>query len=484
MKNRITSRAGRFVRGLAFIALACVAVACARNEGAKLRATTELDDYIAKPDPSYAWQLVNTLPGKGYTTYVLRLQSQTWRSEPEVNQPLWWHWLTIVKPDEVKSNKALLFIGGGSNKNPDEIPSRAQTMFSAPAVATKSIVCELSQTPNQPLIFNNDGQRRSEDDLIAYTWDKVMTTGDATWSARMPMVKGAIKAMDATQEFLKSPEGGGLAIDQFVVAGGSKRGWTTWLVGATDKRVAAIIPFVIDVLNVGKSMKHHHAAYGFWAPAVGDYVNHKITERTDTPEDKFLMSFEDPYSYRHRLTMPKYVVNAAGDQFFLPDSSQFYFDDLVGEKYLRYVPNTDHGLGGSDAPQSLQAFYNSILQGTPRPKFSWTKAEDGTLTVKCETQPKEVKLWQATNPEARDFRLETIGRAYTSTDLKPQADGTYVGKVDAPAKGFTAFFIEMTFDSGIAAPFKFTTEVSVLPDVLPFKDKPLAGSTTEAGEKK
>ena len=61
------------------------------------------------------------------------------------------------------------------------------------------------------------------------------------------------------------------------------------------------------------------------------------------------MRIEDPYFYRDRLTMPKYVVNAGGDQYFPPDSSKFYFDDLVGPKYLRYVPNADHSLRGSDA---------------------------------------------------------------------------------------------------------------------------------------
>ena len=40
--------------------------------------------------------------------------------------------------------------------------------------------------------------------------------------------------------------------------------------------------------------------------------------------------------------MPKLVLNSAGDQFFLPDSSQFYFDALPGPKKLRYTLNTDH----------------------------------------------------------------------------------------------------------------------------------------------
>jgi PhoPQ-activated pathogenicity-related protein len=257
------------------------------------------------------------------------------------------------------------------------------------------------------------------------------------------------------------------------VAGGTKRGWTTWLTGAVDKRVTAIVPIVIDVLNVEASMKHHFAAYGFWAPAVGDYVNHKITERTGSRENKALMKIVDPYSYRDRLTMPKFILNGSGDQFFLPDSSQFYYDDLVGEKYLRYVPNADHSLGGSDAVDSVVAFYHSILTDSPRPEYSWTKRNDGSLIVKTKTEPTAVKLWQATNPEARDFRVESIGKVYTSTDLEPLSEGIYVGRVEGPEKGWTAFFIELTYDSKGPKPFKFTTEVSVVPDVLPFADKPL-----------
>jgi len=40
--------------------------------------------------------------------------------------------------------------------------------------------------------------------------------------------------------------------------------------------------------------------------------------------------------------------------------------------------------------------------------------------------------------------------------------------VNPPASGYTAFFVEMVFPSGGKYPFKFTTEVSVVPDVLPF----------------
>jgi PhoPQ-activated pathogenicity-related protein len=84
-------------------------------------------------------------------------------------------------------------------------------------------------------------------------------------------------------------------------------------------------------------------------------------------------------------------------------------------------------------------------------------------------KPLRATLWQATNPDARDFRVDTIGKAYTSRPLEEQPDGVYVVKVSLPAKGFTAFFVELEFASGGKLPFKFTTEVSVVPDVLPFK---------------
>jgi PhoPQ-activated pathogenicity-related protein len=258
-------------------------------------------------------------------------------------------------------------------------------------------------------------------------------------------------------------------VKDFVIAGGSKRGWTTWLTGAVDKRVVAVVPIVIDVVNVRACSLNHFCAYGFWAPAIGDYTRHKIFERSDTKEYEALMRIEDPYFYRDRLTMPKFVVNAAGDQYFPPDSSKFYFGELVGPKYLRYVPNADHSLRGSDAQESILAFYQAILAKKALPKFSWEMAADGSIRVKTEDKPSEVNLWQATNPKARDFRLEAIGAAYKKSRLEPGEGGVYVAKVAKPESGWTAFFVELVFDSGGKVPFKFTTQVSIVPDVLPHK---------------
>jgi PhoPQ-activated pathogenicity-related protein len=426
---------------------------------------TPLDDYIAKPDPTYSWKLVNTIKGDGYTSYVLDLKSQSWRMPPEVNRSVWQHWVVITKPDVVKHQTAFLKIGGGANDG--KMPDKADPTSVFYAKSTNSIVADLHMVPNQPLIFNGDGHPRKEDDLIAYCQIKFMDTGDPTWLPRLPMVKSAVKAMDAVTEFMASDDGGKLPVKKFVVAGGSKRGWTTWLTGVADPRVVAIIPIVIDVVNVKACKDNHYGAYGNWAEAVGDYTHHHVHERMDTPQYADLLKIVDPYSYRDRLTMPKFVVNSTGDQYFPPDSSKFYFHDLKGVKYLRYVPNTKHNLKDSDAAESILAFYRAILNNASLPRYSWTVEADGSLRVEAKDKPLEVNLWQATNPKARDFRLDKIGAAYQKSRLENEGTGTYVARVKAPPEGWTAFFVELVFDSGEKIPYKFTTQVHILPDKLP-----------------
>jgi len=440
---------------------------------------TALDRYVAQPDPSYKYELVKTIPGQGYTAYVLDMASQTWRSTSEVDRNIWRHWVTIIKPDQVAHTKSLLFITGGSNQNP--APTSADRQLAQIALATKSVVTELRMVPNQPLIFADDKKPRTEDAMIAYTWNKFLRTGDELWPARLPMTKAAVRAMDTVTSFSGSEAGGKVKIDGFVVAGGSKRGWTTWTTAAVDQRVVAIIPMVIDLLNIEPSFVHHLAAYGYYAPAVGDYEEMGIMKWTGTPQYRALMKIEEPYEYRHRLTLPKFIINAGGDQFFLPDSWQFYFNDLPGVKYLRYVPNADHSLNGSDAFLTVLACYDAILTNAPLPQFDWQIEKDGTIRVKTKNQPTEVKLWQITNPSARDFRLAAIGPRWTSTLLRGQGQGEYMGKVTPPKRGWTAYLVELTFPSGQStAPFKFTTGVKVIPEALPFLEESKASTDGKA----
>jgi PhoPQ-activated pathogenicity-related protein len=124
----------------------------------------------------------------------IAMTSQTWLTPGEVNRTEWKHWVTVVRPANVESDIGLLFITGGANRD-GEAPKPAKELLQI-AAATKSVVIELKMVPNQPLILDGDGKERVEDDLIAYTWDKYLRTGDERWPARLPMTKAAVRAMD------------------------------------------------------------------------------------------------------------------------------------------------------------------------------------------------------------------------------------------------------------------------------------------------
>ncbi len=427
---------------------------------------TALDRYVHAPDPAFAWKVAGSVKGDGGTVFYVDLTSQTWLTTNEVNRTAWRHWIVVARPDTLAHSTGLLFISGGGNK--DDKPPKVNGDLARIARETHSVAAELRMVPNQPLIFGGDGEERVEDDLIGYTWDKFLRTGDEKWPARLPMTKSAVRAMDAITALMASEAGGKSTVDTFVVAGGSKRGWTTWTTAAVDRRVVAICPIVIDVLNLQDSMFHHYQAYGFWAPSVGDYVHHGVMDWMKTPEMDALCRIVDPYAYRDRLTLPKLILNACGDQFFLPDSSQFYFDALPGTKYLRYIPNTDHSLKGSDAYETLLAWQHVTVNRTALPEFSWKHRRGGDVRVNTRTKPVRVKLWQATNPAARDFRLETLGPEWRETPLVDEGGGNFAGKVAAPAKGWTAYLVELTYDVGAPTPLKLTTDVKVIPDTLPY----------------
>lgn len=443
---------------------------------------TALDDYVAKEDATYTWRVEKTINSGGLTTAVIQLKTQTWRTEADVDRPVWEHWLVLTIPAKVTTDRAFLLIGGGSHNS--QTPDGADVITSTIARATGSIVAELKNVPNQPLVFHQDGTPRTEDDLIGYAWSQFLETGDATWLPRLPMVKSAVRAMDCITEFAASDAGGNLVVEKFVVGGGSKRGWTTWMTGAADPRVEAIVPIVIDVVNAEPSLRHHAEAYGFWAEAIGNYYQHNILQRFDHPRMQELYEIVDPYYYLDRLTEPKYIVNGSGDQFFLPDSSQFYYDQLKGEKLIRYVPNADHGLKDTDAIQSIAAFYHLISTNKPRPEYAWTFEESGSIRATSKTKPAQVMFWQAHNPDARDFRLKTIGPAFKGTELQSAADGAYVSPVPTDKPGWTASFIEFTYEVGSPFPLKVTTAVRITPDTLPFEGIDLTTAEYEPGAQK
>lgn len=71
-----------------------------------------------------------------------------------------------------------------------------------------------------------------------------------------------------------------------------------------------------------------------------------------------------------RLKIDKYIINASGDDFYVPDNSHFYYGLLPGSKSLRVVPNSTHNGILSVAEQSLITFVNRFQEKQKLPEIT------------------------------------------------------------------------------------------------------------------
>lgn len=269
------------------------------------------------------------------------------------------------------------------------------------ALASGSCVAVLRQVPNQRLYMKNDarlGEKgRSEDDLIAWTWRHfVLFPNQPDWLLRMPMTKAvrlAFGLVDIKIQEEKSKIGSVWkdqfeTVDEFTVLGRSKRGWTTWTIAAVDKRVKAAIPIVLDCVNMQQTFSDWYQNLGAWSFAMEPYYSENLTNYFDDPTFAKLQEIVDPYTYRERLTMPKMVVSATGDEFFAPDDSYAWYDELAkyGPTYLRLMPNAEHStiipglppqkLSSPSIIHGIRAFHLAVHKQFSLPKMSWIRSVD------------------------------------------------------------------------------------------------------------
>jgi len=413
-------RTGRWFR-LLFLACCLAAFPAA--------ARADLLDYVQKPEPHFAWKLKQKIDGPLGVIYDLELTSQTWEGID------WTHQLQVYQPNGVEPTPTMLLFNTGGKAGPASI-----AMGLGIAGQVRAPVAILYGIPNQPLF---DGKK--EDSLIAETFVRYLDTKDADWPLLFPMAKSVVKAMDALQEFSKQEWK--KEVKGFVVSGASKRGWTTWLTGASDSRVVAIAPMVIDTLNMVEQMAHQQQTLGGYSAMIHDYTERGLVLIPPKEEAKKLWKMIDPYFYRDRLKMPKLLINGANDPYWSTDALNLYWDDLPGDKWVTYVPNAGHNLeqGATEdkpgdrtwAMNALAAFARAQVTGQALPALAWKHDDaDGKmrLTVTAKPAPSAAHLYVATAP-TRDFRKAAWEEKAAAIDKE-----TVTGLVDPPADGCKAFF--------------------------------------------
>lgn len=419
---------------------------------------TALESYLDNDDPTFAWELKDTYQIGDVTAYDLLLTSQKWREHT------WKHQLTIMVPQEVSYDGGLLFITGGSltdgmpNWKNQEKNGKESAPMAQMAKKNKAIVSIVRQVPMQPL-YEGD---LVEDQLISFTLHNYKNDKDFTWPLLFPMVKSAVRAMDAVQEFSK--ENLQKDITRFTVAGASKRGWTTWLTGASDKRVEAIGPMVIDVLNMPVSLDYHITAWSEYSVQINDYIKLEIPQTVNTEDGNALTQMIDPYSYREKLTMPKLIFIGTNDEYWPVDAIKNYINDIPGENYIHYTPNAGHNLdGGEKALKALSGFWGHTLKKEPYTEIDYELSTDetsATLSVSSDSEDlKSIYLWSADSDD-RDFRDET----WESQKINPGEGKAAVQKVPFPKKGYKAFYIDLEYTDPNGGTYTKSTRMYLVDD--------------------
>lgn len=383
---------------------------------------SEFYNYLRRPDASFRY-VVDADKSR------IRLTSLTWQGM-EWNHDLYYS----SQPSTSTKGTCILFVTGGhgDRKWVDLIAGQSHMPTAV-----------LFDIPNQPLYGG-----LTEDRLIAYTFQKYLDTGDATWPLLFPMTKSVLRAMDAIEATTRNSAN---PIHRFIISGASKRGWTTWLTGASgDSRVIGIAPMVIDNLNINAQMRQQIAEWGKYSEQIEAYSTTGLLDRLAVGQGKHLAEMVDPYTYRSAIKVPTLIVKGANDPYWTVDALDRYWSQLRMPKWVVTVPNVGHNLGGgAEALETLGAFSRAVAGQAALPKEAWRITRSGnrcTVSLKTSGVPiKGLKVWmaQASNLDFRPSKFVPIeppvpaGRDASVTFELPDANVALFGEATYETEGGT-----------------------------------------------
>lgn len=396
-----------------------------------------LSTYVNRVDTTFKWKTQEQVKTASGTYYEIELKSQKWQNIP------WTHRLVLYIPvDATYPNTLLMVLHQIYNRN------AGFASLKIISDSTKTLSAILYDIPNQPLF---DG--KEEDDLQAYTFSQYIKSGNESWPLLFPMVKSVVRAMDVVQ-LLTSKENK-TTVDNFIIAGHSKRGHTAWLSAAADSRVKGIIPIAIEVLNAKAQLPHHLEVFGEYSTPSQDATD--FLQELKHPRGNRLIEMVDPYSYREQLKMPKLIVAATNDPFFATDALNLYWPGLEGPKWVFYLPNADHVSAYSDPRVNPAAFSftRAIAENKVLPDLTSKYEKDKKviqLKINADTAAVKARIWisYAKNKDFRPTQWVSVPMQYagvnnTVTKEQKKLSKEFISKTEIPLTGYMAVFGEVEF---------------------------------------
>lgn len=451
------------------------------------------EDYVKKVDPEYGYTEVQRVVEEDRTIVILNQTSLRWMDENFSDRPIWYNYIAVVIPKEIKiRDTALMFLGLGRNDEPAPDPEDDIFIYELAqfAVNTGAVATILYNIPNQPIKFPGADSEKVEDAIIAQTWRYFMDTPREQRNPEMilqfPMGKATVRAMDTITDFCNK-ENVGLDVQKYFLTGPSKRGWTVYMAAAVDSRVIGMAPMCIGIGNMIPNLRNHHRSIGGWSVFFYDYWAQNLTERIDNEETKHLAEMVDPYEFIGNYTMPTFIVTSSNDEFFMLDSNKFSFDNYPGVHHQWVVENANHYFIGrfEKVRVNYEGIFTKLVANTEWPKYTArTEANEnsGVIEVVSETPPVRVTGYAAlTTPQTsgRDFRQFISGGiepddlpifndiSYEEVPIQSLPDNRYILAASKPERGYRGFFIEMEYNGTDGRTFSLSSPPLIVPNTYP-----------------
>jgi PhoPQ-activated pathogenicity-related protein len=399
-----------------------------------------LTHYLQSAAPA---RILERLSDEPAPSIGLRFVSHSWQGQE------WKHVLRVYAPKVLKfPDTALLLVTG--SRDPKKYNSQLQKI----ADESGAYAAGLGSIPNQPLF---DGL--TEDRLLAYTFEKYRQTGDPSWPVLMPMVTSVVRALDVLEGELKEKHK--ISSLRAVIAGASKRGWTTWLTPTVDKRVVAIAPAVFDMLDIPAQVSHAREAYGQDSPKIRAYTALGLTDKLLQPRMAELMRMIDPVQSVSQISVPKLVLLGANDPYWVADSFSLYEKQLVGPTNVAMLPNVGHGVLGTEiGEETLLRWFSLVAAKLPFPDVTWAitmSDPSATLLMSTSYPIHSALLWEADSDDL-DFRLSSwSSKPISVTDGAQKISA----EVKRPRYGRRGVFGEVQVMTNVG-PLRLTSPITLL----------------------
>ncbi|WP_370697202.1 PhoPQ-activated protein PqaA family protein [Fibrella musci] len=395
---------------------------------------TILPQYVSESDSAYQWEIIQRSNTNKGTFFQLSLVSQRWRNIR------WKHNLFVFFPVSHSSTTGFLSLQMSFE------PDQAYTGLLQAAQATGMPCAILCDVPNQPLFGG-----KWEDELLNYTFERYLQTGEGTWPLLLPMVKGAVRAIDALQALTKQQAFP--ILEHFILAGHSKRGHTAWLTAAVDKRVTGLVIQGFNTLNSLAQIPHYFAVYGELNQSA--LAAKKVIEQINTERGQNLLQIVDAYTYRDQLMLPKLLIIGTNDDYTPVDALNLYWPGLRGSKSVLSLTNADHVGANNDARlfPTAYAFIQATAKGEVLPTLQSNldqKKGKIKLIITTDESASSACVWRA-HSSTQDFResqwaTQSSVLSVESIAQKGRSFKRFVLEIDEPASGYTTLIGEVEFN--------------------------------------